>query len=260
MIDMHSEEYDPAVIELLAVWPDLPKTGSVVGSYQNSVMGQNGYDPLITDMSMRILKTGTRPGSFLAAALTATQSNERRAALGADDLLHAASHTLAAIKQGKVDKSGTAFCWRQLKLAQWELDDHCALKDNAARQQLDADIKAVERAATEFNQKDAPEKVADYPSWLAALVAGATEFHAQQAAFTAVSFVASHYGLPWLSVFRYLTTAVTAAETSDMLRMLSNVYLDMYRTMDGCDIDEWCGIIQPTAPHLSDVVKYMQPA
>ena len=363
MIDLVATDYDPAVTGLLADYPNLPKTGSTVGScleyllaqctlnnpgtllptvllellsvtkatlladlrtrkattlspqcerlianalavlgkYANSygcefykklyglralfslrsvdkaydalqkrVYGAEGPDPLLADWEDvfdRIAYTGMRPGSFLAEVLIATQAGEhlcgaplRNASLGAepdlpvDDLLRVARHTLSAVMQCKVEKQHAAFCWRQIKLAQWELDDHLTLKDNATWQAFDAGIRAIEQEARELHQKDALEQTFKHPNWLRELVSGATEFYAQQAAFKAVGFVSLHYGLPWAAVCHHLINA-PSDDARHVTQMLENVYVDMYENDEG--IDEWCGIIRPTAPALGSVVTDM---
>ncbi len=365
MIDLAATEYDPAVTDLLADHPDLPKTGSTVGScleyllaqctlnnpgtllptvllellsvtqatlladlrtrkattlspqcerlianalavlgkYANSygcefykklyglralfslrntsvdkaydafpkrVSGADGLDPLLADWEDvfdRIAYTGMRPGSFLAEVLIATQAGEhlcgaplRNAPLGAepdlpvDDLLHVARHTLSAVMQCKVEKQHAAFCWRQIKLAQWELDDHLTLKDNATWQAFDAGIRAIEQEARELHQKDALEQTFKHPNWLRELVSGATEFYAQQAAFKAVGFVSLHYGLPWAAVCHHLINA-PSDDARHVTQMLENVYVDMYKNDDTAD--EWCGIIRPIAPALDSVAMGM---
>lgn len=365
MIDLAATEYDPAVTDLLADHPDLPKTGSTVGScleyllaqctlnnpgtllptvllellsvtkatlladlrtreaatlspqcerlianalavlgkYANSygcefykklyglralfslrktsvdkaydafpkrVSGADGLDPLLADWEDvfdRIAYTGMRPGSFLAEVLIATQAGEhlcgaplRNASLGAepdlpvDDLLHVARHTLSAVMQCKVEKQHAAFCWRQIKLAQWELDDHLTLKDNATWQAFDAGIRAIEQEARELHQKDALEQTFKHPNWLRELVSGATEFYAQQAAFKAVGFVSLHYGLPWSAVCHHLINA-PSDDARHVTQMLENVYVDMYKNDDTAD--EWCGIIRPIAPALDSVAMGM---
>jgi hypothetical protein len=367
MIDLAATEYDPAVTGLLADYPNLPKTGSTVGScleyllaqctlnnpgtllptvllellsvtkatlladlrtrkattlspqcerlianalavlgkYANSygwefykklyglralfslssvdkaydalqkrVYGAEGPDPLLGDWEHvfdRIVHTGTRPGSFLANALIATQADKylcdaplRTASpdvdpdLPVDDLLRAARHTLSAVMQCKVEKQHAAFCWRQIKLAQWELDDHLTLKDNAMWRAFDAGVRAIEQEARELHQKDALEQTFKHPNWLRELTGGATEFYAQQAAFKAVGFVSLHYGLPWSAVCHHLLNAPADPADDDVrhvTQMLENIYVDMYENDEG--IDEWCGIIRPTAPALGSVVTDM---
>lgn len=219
------------------------------------------------DVFDRIAYTGMRPGSFLAEVLIATQAGEhlcgaplRNASLGAepdlpvDDLLHVARHTLSAVMQCKVEKQHAAFCWRQIKLAQWELDDHLTLKDNATWQAFDAGIRAIEQEARELHQKDALEQTFKHPNWLRELVSGATEFYAQQAAFKAVGFVSLHYGLPWAAVCHHLINA-PSDDARHVTQMLENVYVDMYKNDDTAD--EWCGIIRPIAPALDSVAMGM---
>lgn len=241
---------------------------------QKRVYGAEGPDPLLGDWEHvfdRIVHTGTRPGSFLANALIATQADKylcdaplRTASpdvdpdLPVDDLLHVARHTLSAVMQCKVEKQHAAFCWRQIKLAQWELDDHLTLKDNATWQAFDAGIRAIEQEARELHQKDALEQTFKHPNWLRELTGGATEFYAQQAAFKAVGFVSLHYGLPWSAVCHHLLNAPADPADDDVrhvTQMLENIYVDMYENDEG--IDEWCGIIRPTAPALGSVVTDM---
>ena len=237
---------------------------------QKRVYGAEGPDPLLADWEDvfdRIAYTGMRPGSFLAEVLIATQAGEhlcgaplRNASLGAepdlpvDDLLRVARHTLSAVMQCKVEKQHAAFCWRQIKLAQWELDDHLTLKDNATWQAFDAGIRAIEQEARELHQKDALEQTFKHPNWLRELVSGATEFYAQQAAFKAVGVVSLHYGLPWAAVCHHLINA-PSDDVRHVTQMLENIYVDMYENDEG--IDEWCGIIRPTAPALGSVVTDM---
>lgn len=237
---------------------------------QKRVYGAEGPDPLLGDWEHvfdRIVHTGTRPGSFLANALIATQADKylcdaplRTASpdvdpdLPVDDLLHVARHTLSAVMQCKVEKQHAAFCWRQIKLAQWELDDHLTLKDNATWQAFDAGIRAIEQEARELHQKDALEQTFKHPNWLRELVSGATEFYAQQAAFKAVGFVSLHYGLPWAAVCHHLINA-PSDDARHVTQMLENVYVDMYKNDDTAD--EWCGIIRPIAPALDSVAMGM---
>lgn len=155
----------------------------------------------------------------------------------ADDLLLVAQHTLSAIKQGAVPRADVAFCWRQLKLSQWELDDHEKHLDADMLARFQTDIGAVEELARQFHAQSATGTLdSATPKWLHDLIQGATTSYAAQVCFKAVSSVALNSGLPWALV----TFALFKGEDSDMLSTLENVYKDLYADTEK---DEWCGLI-----------------